>query len=136
MAIRRSMRLPLSTAWLVIFSCPGIAQRSPEPPEELVRRVITNEVRAEDQDHSHWMFQLETATKNSQKEIDEVLETKDGDLKRPIQINGRKLSAEESDKELERRHYEEHIVLDLFAMISRSFTVIAQLASTHRNRFS
>jgi hypothetical protein len=96
------MRIGFCIALLVIFSYSGNAQPSPEPPEELVRRVITNEVRAEDQDHSHWMFQLETATKNSQKEIDEVLETKDGDLKRPIQINGRKLSAEESDKELER----------------------------------
>ena len=40
------------------------------------RVVITNEARAEDQDHSHWMFLLETQTKNSQKEIDEVVETR------------------------------------------------------------
>src|SRR5437899_10583701 len=96
------MRIGLCTALLVVFSCPGSAQRSPEPPEELVRRVITNEARAEDQDHSHWMFQLETAKKNSQEEIDEVVETRDGDLKRPIRINRRELTADESDKLLER----------------------------------
>ena len=34
------------------------------------------------------MFRLETATKNGQQEVDEVVETKDGDLKIPILING------------------------------------------------
>ena len=61
-------------------------------------------MRAEDQDHSHWMFRLETEKKNAQKEVDEVVETKNGDLMLPILINGHELTAkqqQESDKRLE-----------------------------------
>jgi hypothetical protein len=59
------------------------------PGDELIRRVIANELRSEERDHSHWMFRLETATKNGQQEVEEVVETKNGDLKIPIIINGR-----------------------------------------------
>jgi len=56
--------------------------------DQLIRRVVANELGSEERDHSHWMFRLETATKNGQQEVDEVVETKDGDLKIPILING------------------------------------------------
>src|SRR5436853_2080201 len=57
--------------------------------DQLIRRVVANELGSEERDHSHWMFRLETATKNGQQEVDEVAETKEGDLKIPILINGR-----------------------------------------------
>ena len=74
-------------------------------PNELVRRVIDNELSAENQDHSHWMFRLEKEDRSGQKEVDEVVETKDGDLVRPILRNGRELPAkqrQESDRQLGR----------------------------------
>jgi len=91
---------------ILLFVCPflGAAQSSQEVPGELVRRVVQNELRAEEQDHSHWMFRLETEKKNAQTEVDEVIETKDGDLKRPLLFNGRELTPieqQESDKRLE-----------------------------------
>ena len=72
--------------------------------DELIRRVVANELASEEWDHSHWMFRLETATKNGQQEVDEVVETKNGDLKIPIIINGRGVTAkqrEEGAKRLE-----------------------------------
>ena len=59
---------------------------------ELARRVLMNEANVEAQDHSHWMLRLETE-KSGQKEVEQVVETKDGDLKLPLSINGRQLTA-------------------------------------------
>ena len=70
----------------------------PIPTDQLVHRVVDNELKAEQQDHSHWSFRLKTQKPNGQREVDEVVETKDGDLKRPLLINGRKLNSEERQK--------------------------------------
>ena len=58
----------------------------------LVRRVVANELKLEEQDHSHWSILLSTRKPDGQTEVSEVIETKDGDLTRPIRINGRKLN--------------------------------------------
>src|ERR1043165_290303 len=71
-------------------------------PNELVRRVIANELKAEQQDHSHWSFHLQTQKPNGQKELDEVIETRDVDLKLPIRINGRELTRKRK-QDLEKR---------------------------------
>src|SRR5437763_646534 len=59
---------------------------------ELARRVLMNEANVEAQDHSHWMLRLESE-KAGRKEVDQVVETKDGDLKWPLLIDGRRLTA-------------------------------------------
>lgn len=85
------------------FSFPETTQSQSPSPDELVRRVIQNEQKAEREDNSHWMFRLTTNNKNGQQEVDQVVETKDGDLKRPILINGRELTAkqrQEADRQL------------------------------------
>ena len=46
---------------------------------DLVRRVIANELHMQDQDHSHWMYHLETV-KAGVKETKAVAGTKDGTL--------------------------------------------------------
>jgi len=87
-----------------ILLCSAAAQdqseRTPsnEPAQDLVRRVVTNELRSEQQDHSHWMFRLDTRRPNGQEEVDEVVETKDGDLKRALLMNGRNLTSEQREK--------------------------------------
>jgi len=65
---------------------------------ELLRRVIANELTSEQQDHSHWSFLLNTRKPQGQTEVDEVVETKNGDLKRPLLINGHKLNSEQQHK--------------------------------------
>src|SRR6266513_687142 len=91
--IRRQM---IRAFWLIIllFACPsrGTPQASQDQPHELARRVVQNELRAEGQDRSHWMFRLETEKNDGQTEVDEVIETKDGDLKLPVLINGSELT--------------------------------------------
>jgi hypothetical protein len=34
--------------------------------DQLIRQVVANELGSEERDHSHWMFRLETATKNGE----------------------------------------------------------------------
>jgi len=71
------------------------SEHSEKNANELARSVLQNEVKAEANDHSHWMFKLEIE-KSQRKEVDEVVETKDGDLKRPVLINGRPLTSKQA----------------------------------------
>jgi hypothetical protein len=71
------------------------AQSAEPNPAQVIRRVVQNELNAERQDHSHWMFRLETLNKGRQKDVDNVIETTEGDLKWPILINGREPTARE-----------------------------------------
>ncbi len=76
----------------------GFAQAPSPSANELVRKVIANELKVESADHSHWMLRLDTRKPNSAEEIDEIVETKDGDLQRPIRINGRPLTQAQQRK--------------------------------------
>ena len=68
------------------------SEHSEKDASELARSALQNEVKAEANDHSHWMFKLETE-KSGRKEVDEVVQTKDGDLKLSMSVNGRPLTA-------------------------------------------
>ena len=83
---------------LLTACCISFAQDSNSSANDLVRKVIANEVKIESADHSHWMFRLDTKKPNSAEEVDEVVETKDGDLHRPILINGRPLTQDQQHK--------------------------------------
>jgi hypothetical protein len=75
---------------------PEEAEQSETNANELARRVLMNEAKAEAGDHSHWMLHLEME-KSGRKEIDEVVESKDGDLKWPLSIDGRQLTAAQKE---------------------------------------
>jgi hypothetical protein len=76
---------------------------------DLARRVITNELKFQD-DHTHWMYRLEKE-QDGKKEVEEIIETKEGSLSRLLSINDQPLNAKQQAEE-DRR------VLDL--MSSRS----------------
>jgi hypothetical protein len=77
-----------------VSAVPQGKETSETNANDLAHRVLMNEVNAEAQDHSHWMFRLETE-KSGGKEVDEVVETKNGDLRRPLSINGQPLTAKQ-----------------------------------------
>ena len=83
---------------LLVACCISFAQDSNSSANDLVRKVIANEVKGESADHSHWMLRLDTKKPNSAEEVDEVVQTKDGDLHRPIMINGRPLTQDQQRK--------------------------------------
>ncbi len=76
----------------------GFAQAPNPSANDLVRKVIANELKAESADHSHWMLRLDSKKPNSAEEIDQVVETKDGDLHQPILINGHPLTPDQQRK--------------------------------------
>ena len=71
---------------------------------DFARKVISNELKAEDEDHTHWMFRLDTE-KATRKETYEVVETKEGDLQRLVAVNDQPLSPEEQKKQDEHIQY-------------------------------
>jgi hypothetical protein len=87
-----------------IFPVPAIPQKSEDSDRtanEFARKVLMNELKAEAQDHSHWMLRLETEN-GAGTEVDQVVETKQGDLKRRVMIDGRPLTAKQEHDEDER----------------------------------
>jgi hypothetical protein len=65
---------------------------------DLVREIVRNELKALDQDHTCWMYRLETE-KGGTRDVLEVAETKQGDLTRLIAKGGQPLSAEQRAEE-------------------------------------
>jgi hypothetical protein len=68
---------------------------------ELLRKVVDNELKAQAQDRSHWMYLRRTEMPGKQeKETErEVIESKDGDLDRLLSVNGQALTAEQATRE-------------------------------------
>jgi hypothetical protein len=68
---------------------------------ELARKVITNELKFQYDDHGHWMYRLEKE-ESGRKQIQEIVETKNGSLSRSLSIDGHSLDAKQRQKENQR----------------------------------
>ena len=75
---------------------------SPRPlsANDLARRVITNELKFQD-DHTNWMYRLEKE-QYGKKQVEEIVETKEGSLSRLLSINERPLTAKQQEEEDQR----------------------------------
>lgn len=82
----------------LMLCCEAVAQAPRSQADQLARHVVANEIKAENQDHSHWMFRLDTKKPDSSEEVNEIVETKDGDLSYPILIDGRKPSQQQAQQ--------------------------------------
>ena len=94
----------IGRAFLVVFLgflsfLTGLAraqQSSPMCANDLARLVVNREL--QEQDHSRWMYRAESQKQNGGTEIDEVVETSDGNLSHPVFINGQQPSAEQQSE--------------------------------------
>ncbi len=66
----------------------------------LARRVITNELKFQD-DHTNWMYRLEKE-QCGKKQVEEIIETKEGSLSRLLSIDDRPLTAKQQEEEDQR----------------------------------
>ena len=48
---------------------------------ELARKVVTNELKSQDEDYGHWMYRLEKR-ESDKKQVQEIIQTKYGPLSR------------------------------------------------------
>ncbi len=68
---------------------------------DLARKVVTNELKVQDEDHGHWMYRLEKE-ESGEKQVLEILETNNGSLSRVLSIGGQPLDAKQQQKENQR----------------------------------
>lgn len=104
-------RAAVWVSWAVatLLLCSAIAQSSPprqakENPDQLVRQVIAHELQAEQQDHSEWMFHLQTTKPGEGTRTEEIVETPQGWVRRLLTINGHPLTPQQRAKENEQLH--------------------------------
>lgn len=88
----------LLSATLLLGVATGQA-RPQQPPDQLVRQVVTHEVQAEEHDNSYWMFRLQQTQSGSGTRTEEVVETPHGWVRRLLAVNGRPLTAQERAKD-------------------------------------
>src|SRR6202035_1125751 len=88
-----------SAAFTLAIILLGVPARSQSVPSsgvsanDLARRVITNELKFQD-DHTNWMYRLEKE-QYGKKQVEEIVETKEGALSRLLSINDRPLTAKQ-----------------------------------------
>jgi hypothetical protein len=68
---------------------------------ELARKVVTNELKVQAEDHGHWMYRLEKE-ESGKKQVLQILETSNGSLSRLLSVGGRPLDAKQQQKENQR----------------------------------
>ena len=93
------------TLALILLGVPARSQSGPSSQasaNDLAGRVITNELKFQD-DHTNWMYRLEKE-QNGKKQIEEIIETKEGSLRRLLSINDRPLTAKQQKEEDQRGH--------------------------------
>jgi hypothetical protein len=90
---------------MILLSSNAITQSEPAKLEmsanELVRKVVANELRSQIADHEHWMYRLEKE-ESGKKQAQEILETSDGSLSRLLSVGGHPLDTQQQQKENQR----------------------------------
>jgi hypothetical protein len=88
---------------VILFGVPARPQSVPNSPvsaNDLVRRVVTNELTFQE-DHSKWMYRLEKE-QYGKKRVEEIVETKEGSLSRLLSVKGLPLTPKQQMEEDER----------------------------------
>ena len=96
--------VPVALA-IILLSLPARPQSVPSSQvsaNDLAQRVITNELNFQG-DHTNWMYRLEKE-QSGRKQVEEIIETKEGSLSRLLSINDRPLSAKQQEEENKRVH--------------------------------
>jgi hypothetical protein len=103
------MRLGRSTATVfvsVILLGPATLPQSDSmsramSANELARKVVTHELKSQDEDHVHWMYRLEKS-ESDKKQVQEIVQTRYGSLSRLVSIDGRPLDTKQRQRENQR----------------------------------
>jgi hypothetical protein len=92
-------------ATIVLLGSNALSQSDPErlgmSANELARKVVTNELKLQDEDHSRWMYRLEKE-ESGKKQVQEILETNNGSLSRLLSSDGHPLTSKQQQKENQR----------------------------------
>jgi len=98
--IHSSVALTLTIILLGVPAHPQSAPSSQVLADDLARRVVSNELNFQD-DHTNWMYRLEKE-QYGKKQVEEIVETKEGSLSRLLSINDLPLTAKQQLEEDQR----------------------------------
>jgi hypothetical protein len=98
--VHSSAAITLAVILLGVPAHPQSALSSQGSASELARRVIASELKFQD-DHTNWMYRLEKE-QYGKKQVEEIVETKEGSLSRLLSINDRPLTAKQQKEEDQR----------------------------------
>jgi hypothetical protein len=98
--VHSSAAFTLAIILLAVPARPQSVPSSQVSANDLAGRVITNELRFQD-DHTNWMYRLEKEH-YGRKEVEEIIETKEGSLSRLLSVNDRPLTAKQQEEEDQR----------------------------------
>lgn len=97
--MRAALLIPLLLAPAIVA---GQGQTPPNiSPNDLVRKVVYNEIQADNQDHSHWMYQVVTNVPAPRK-TSAIVETTNGEVNYLEAIDGHPLSPQQKSAEDQR----------------------------------
>lgn len=94
-------RFGLIAVLLAFTSSLAIASELPKDARTYVREVVTNELRADANDHSRWMYRDENGTPNNST-VKLVIQTAQGDLSMTLKRDGRPLTQEQQKADEQR----------------------------------
>jgi hypothetical protein len=105
---RQVVRMIFSAATIlvsiILFGPATLSQSDPGSlgvsANDLARRVIINELKFQD-DHTNWMYRLEKE-QYGKKQVEEIIETKEGSLSRLLSLNDQPLTAKQQEEEDQR----------------------------------
>jgi len=98
--VHSSAAFILAITLLGVPASPQSVPSNQASANDLARRVITNELKFQD-DHTNWMYRLEKE-QYGKKQVEELIETKEGSLGRLLSINDRPLTAKQQEEEDQR----------------------------------
>jgi hypothetical protein len=98
--VRNSAVFTLAIILHSVPACPQSIPSSQVSANDLVRRVVTNELRFQEE-HTNWMYRLEKE-QYGKKQVEEIIETKEGSLSQLLSIDDRSLSAKQQEEEDQR----------------------------------
>lgn len=101
-SVRRVKLFMQATVLMALMAPACFAQSSlPQDPNQFVRQMINKELKAEEDDHSHWMYRLHKEDEKGAQDR-QVIETKDGSLAKTLLINGQPLTPEQRTNDEDR----------------------------------
>jgi hypothetical protein len=79
----------------------SISSNSEIPANDLLKKVLENEIKTQTDDHSHWKYQSTTVSATDPKKFkrEEIVQTNTGDISHLTMIDGRALTPDEEMKE-------------------------------------
>jgi hypothetical protein len=90
---------------VILFAANALSQSGSLKAElsavDLARKVVTNELRIQNEGQSHWMYRLEK-DEDGRTEVQKLLETKNGSLSQLLSIDGHPLDAKQLRKDNQR----------------------------------